>query len=289
MRHHRNSWALHVADEMLPGDHGRGRAGVPVRPRARWQPIVMLGVVIASALSSALWLASSASAASTPPGIDRTGAPYWRGWDIARGVALRHTGTGGYVLDAWGGLHPFGGAPPVTPGTYTPGNRFAVGVALQGNDTGGFVVDANGVVSSFGTVGGSVRPCRIVPIRGISLDPTPSIGSTYHRRGVTIDPYGVIQIFCDSPSIDTWGAPQWNWPIARGVVMTQDGPGFGSGGFVVDGWGVVHAFGKAQLLTKSTGYWPGQDIARGIAVDGNGNGVVVDLWGGMHQFTYTVN
>jgi GH25 family lysozyme M1 (1,4-beta-N-acetylmuramidase) len=50
------------------------------------------------------------SAIGSPGASD--GAPNWGGWDIARGVQLRADG-GGYVLDGWGGIHPFGGAPAV--------------------------------------------------------------------------------------------------------------------------------------------------------------------------------
>ena len=32
---------------------------------------------------------------------------YWPHWDVARAIALRADGTAGYVLDAYGGLHPF--------------------------------------------------------------------------------------------------------------------------------------------------------------------------------------
>ena len=40
--------------------------------------------------------------------------PYWRGWDIARDMALQPGQlTSGYTLDAWGGIHPFGAAPAV--------------------------------------------------------------------------------------------------------------------------------------------------------------------------------
>lgn len=55
----------------------------------------------------------------------------WPGWDIARDVAIQPSGEGGYVLDAWGGLHPFGldgKAGPPTP--YWPGRDVVRGAAL---------------------------------------------------------------------------------------------------------------------------------------------------------------
>jgi hypothetical protein len=63
-----------------------------------------------------------------------SGFAYWRGWDIARGVQLLPVNTAtsaqGWVLDGWGGLHAFGGAPRVAGGYYTPGSISAVDLAI---------------------------------------------------------------------------------------------------------------------------------------------------------------
>src|SRR5207249_8704949 len=32
---------------------------------------------------------------------------YWQGWNIARAAAMLPTGTGGFVLEGFGGVHPF--------------------------------------------------------------------------------------------------------------------------------------------------------------------------------------
>ena len=55
----------------------------------------------------------------TAPGPRIVGAPYWKGWDIARGFALLPDGTGGYTIDVQGGLHPFAVGPtnPIAPPT----------------------------------------------------------------------------------------------------------------------------------------------------------------------------
>jgi hypothetical protein len=51
---------------------------------------------------------------------------YWRGWDIARGLWLLPGSAGaGYTLDGWGGLHPFGGAPPIASSPYWSGHDIA--------------------------------------------------------------------------------------------------------------------------------------------------------------------
>jgi hypothetical protein len=74
---------------------------------------------------------------------------------------------------------------------------------------------------------------------------------------------------------------QWpNWDIARGMVLT---PG-GTGGYFLDGWGGVHAFGSAPAVNV-TGYWAGWDIARSLVLRPDGkSGYVLDGWGGLHPF-----
>jgi hypothetical protein len=54
---------------------------------------------------------------------------YWANWDIARAVWLLPGSTpaasGGYVMDGYGGLHPFGSAPAAPPSGYWPGKDVA--------------------------------------------------------------------------------------------------------------------------------------------------------------------
>ena len=74
-------------------------------------------------------------------------SPSWPGWDIARGVVLlpgsTYTNYRGYVLDGWGGLHPFGGAPEISGGPYWQGWDVARGVVmLPGSSSAGYVIDA---------------------------------------------------------------------------------------------------------------------------------------------------
>jgi hypothetical protein len=54
-----------------------------------------------------------------------SGYPYWPGWDIARGLDIHYNSQGvpdgGWVLDAWGGIHPFGAAYDIPASHYYPG------------------------------------------------------------------------------------------------------------------------------------------------------------------------
>ncbi|MCC6338982.1 MAG: S8 family serine peptidase [Acidimicrobiia bacterium] len=61
------------------------------------------------------------------------------------------------------------------------------------------------------------------------------------------------------------------------------------GGYVLDGWGGLHAFGVGgnpkPPPVSGAPYWRGRDIARSVALlpDGTG-GYVLDGWGGLHAF-----
>jgi hypothetical protein len=87
-----------------------------------------------------------------------SGTPSWPGQDFARGVALLPNGAGGYVLDASGGLHAFGGAPAAGKGAPSwPGQDIARGVAIAPDGSGGWVLDAFGGLHPFG-IGGNAKP-----------------------------------------------------------------------------------------------------------------------------------
>jgi hypothetical protein len=95
--------------------------------------------------------ASAATVASTG---------YWPGWKIARDVVLV-SGNGshsGYILDGYGGLHPFhpttdGSAmPPALTTTYWPGWDIARSVIMAGSPTSGYTLDGYGGIHPFGGV-----------------------------------------------------------------------------------------------------------------------------------------
>ena len=87
---------------------------------------------------------------------------YWVGWDIARGVVLLPSSTKaapvGYVLDGWGGVHPFGSAPSVAVEGYFYGWDIANGLALDPDGPGGYVLDGWGGLHPFGGAPRSTRP-----------------------------------------------------------------------------------------------------------------------------------
>src|SRR5439155_12890199 len=76
----------------------------PCPTMRRWGPAWAALIALVSLTIPTLSRAPVAAAAVP---LTPVGGPYWPGWDIARGVAVRLDGTGGLVLDGWGGLHPF--------------------------------------------------------------------------------------------------------------------------------------------------------------------------------------
>jgi hypothetical protein len=237
-----------------------------------------------------------------------TAGAYWRGWDIARGIATRADNRSGYVADAWGGLHRFGGAPAVAGTAYWPGWDIVRGLTLRPDGRSGYVLDGWGGLHPFGGApaarASGYWPGRDVA-RGVALDACGSGTSGWVLTGDgALHPFGgaPAQVAWVQPGVDLargvtswcangtpagyvldgWGrlhpfgaapavrTPVWSgWDIARGVVMDLAR----DGGWVVDGWGGLHAFGGARAVTPS-GYWRGWDIARGVGAGGNGGGSI---------------
>ena len=190
------------------------------------------------------------------------------------GTTSMHLYRGGYVLDAFGGLHPYGGAPVLATTAYWQGWSIARGVALRADGAGGYVLDGFGGLHPFGDappISGSIYWQNWDIARGVVLR---SDGVS----GYVLDGFGGIHAFGGAP--DVQASAYWpNWDIARGIVLTDDG-----GGYVLDGFGGLHPFGDAPQVSGSA-YWPGWDIARAVAArpDGPG-GYVLDGYGGVHPF-----
>ncbi len=199
------------------------------------------------------------------------GYPYWRGWDIARGIAML-PGSRGIVVDGWGGVHGFtfddgAGNVPVTHGTPSwRGWDIVRGIAVTPKGTGGYVLDGWGGLHPF-SIGSASAPPRIsgAPYwrgwdiaRGVALMPD-------GQGGYVIDGTGAIHRFGGAPAVNP-GGPRWpGQDIARGIALA---PG-GSGGWVLDRVGRVHPFGTGgdPAPTGIVGgpYWGGAPLARSIA------------------------
>jgi hypothetical protein len=191
----------------------------------------------------------------------------------AHGAAPMHLFHGGYVLDGFGGVHAYGGAPDMQSSAYWPGWNIARGIALRPDGAGGYVVDGFGSLHPFGAAPGMAVTASWPGwdiARGVALR---SDGVS----GYVLDGFGGVHACGGAP--DMQSSAYWpGWDIARGIVMRSDG-----GGYVLDGFGGLHPFGDAPPTT-GTAYWQGWDIARGLAARPEGGGYVLDGFGGVHPF-----
>ncbi len=194
---------------------------------------------------------------STDDSPPASGSAYWAGWSIARtakalpGAAAPQSG---FVLDSYGGLHPYGSpAPTETSGSsgHYWGWNIARDFAFLPDGSGGFVLDGYGGLHPF-RVNGNTAPLQ-------------AQGYTY-----------------------------WGWDIARKVVIFSDGSGGyvldGYGG--LHPFGINGPPPAATAHLAATGYWSGWQIARDVVLEpGNGNhsGYVLDGYGGLHPFHPTTD
>lgn len=201
----------------------------------------------------ALTRASTSVAFSDPPQAVVVGSP------VMLTAAIAGAGCGGGTV------------------TFTAGGTTLATAQLASDDTaaiplgslgrGSYSVSASFSGSGVATPSSSAAPATftVVPAPFTSLAVMDSFGGT----------------FPVAPSELSGHPNSWpGWPIARDMALTADG----RGGYVLDGWGGIHAFGDASQVTGEA-YWPGWDIARGIALRANGtSGYVLDGWGGVHPF-----
>jgi hypothetical protein len=200
---------------------------------------------------------------------------------LERGIAAA-PGGGGYELDAYGGIHNFGGAPPLVGKGYWPGWDITRGIALDPSGQGGLVLDGFGGLHPFGA---SAAPHGPLPYwsgndvaRGVALTADSTLASP---KGYVLDAYGGIHPF--GGALPLAATAYWpGWPIVRGFALDPAG----AGGYVLDAFGGIHPFGGAPNRSIA-GYWLGQDITRGVALIGGGGagrGYVLDAAGGIWPF-----
>ena len=196
------------------------------------------------------------------------------------GPTTSPTNVGGVVMDAWGGLHPWGGLTVNTAGAaYWRGWRIARAAVLVPGGGGGYTLDGWGGVHAFGDAA-PFRPSGYWPgwdiARGITYSPA-------QHGGYVLDGWGGLHAYGGAPPTNISG--YWpGWDIARALAACPNGV---DGGYVLDGFGGLHQYGAAQPIAPPA-YWPGWDIARSVALTscegGTGSGYVLDGWGGIHSF-----
>jgi hypothetical protein len=95
-----------------------------------------------------------------------------------------------------------------------------------------------------------------------------------------MDGWGGLHPFGNAPDIGDQSSHYWHgWDIARDAVSVNGG----TGGYVLDGQGGIHAFGTARALTGPLWTF---DVAKSMDVIPTGDsGTIVDASGATHPLT----
>lgn len=182
--------------------------------------------------------------------------------DVAVDLCVFNWATpSGWVLDAWGGIHVFGGATPPDPGAvdappYFPG--FSVVRAFAPNPAGdgsGYVLVGNGDIYNFGGA-----PNTIANI-GYGFDIARDIHVRWSdKRTWVLDGFGAITVK-NGATATAQTFYERGWDIARALVVTDETNGKG---YVLDGKGGIHGFG-GNAGAPGGPYWadfaPAMDLA----------------------------
>ncbi len=195
--------------------------------------------------------------------------------DYARGIAIAPEGTGGYIVDLYGGLHRFriGAGSPLparaTGGPYWLGWDIVRGVSTA-PDGGGYVLDGYGGLHPFGAGNGPRAPAARDGMYWPNFDIARGVVlSESGRTGYVADGYGGIHEFRIGSTplpVHPTDGPYWpGWNIVHGITLV---PGTG-GGWILDGFGGVHPFtagGSTPQKASSGPYWFPQERARGVGL-----------------------
>jgi len=160
-----------------------------------------------------------------------------------------------------------------------PGNVKAHGVPVNNVPSVGAVAEWNGYAPGIGSMG------HVAIVEAVGPSDSWIDISQQHIDSYT-DGYNWTRIYAGSSGWQSWPDNFIHFPNRLSVPLhTAVGliPNDGDSGYVLDGYGGLHAFGNAPAVT-SEARWPGWDIARAVLVTGPGSGYTVDGYGGMHAW-----
>ncbi len=134
----------------------------------------------------------------------------------------------------------------------------------------------------------SSDPAGVAPDSGSAVAPDaaspveagpPKLGPAQPSGGVLLEADGTIIAF-GGVKLDTTNAPSWpGMDVARALSILSDG----SGGWLLDKYGAIHAFGTAPAIASA--FQSDQDVARALVVlEGGASGWILDASGALHAF-----
>jgi hypothetical protein len=205
----------------------------------------------------------------------------------------------GLVLDAYGGLHPYG-RPAIVPSQYPyyPGNDIARDFVFLPSGAGGYELDGYGGIHPFSVNGNPLppAPAQYPYFRGNDVAKKITLLAN-GSGGYVLDAYGGIHPwsvagFALPAAISQH--PYWAGAnVARDMWLDPAATGTSASGFVLDFYGGFHPFwgGTASAPTAivTYPYWAGRDLARSMwflpgATPSASTGYVLDAYGGPHPF-----
>jgi hypothetical protein len=190
--------------------------------------------------------------------LDATGAPYWRGWDIARSLQLLPAGRGGWVLDGWGGIHPFGSAPALPAGPYWQNWDIARDLVALPDGSGGWVLDGWGGIHPFGSA-----PALPTGPYWQNWDIARGLAVHYSLLGRpdggwVLDGWGGVHAFGAAPALASTHA-------VPGVDVWLHLHPVAGGAYLAGRWGLVDSTGRpAGIGFDGMPDWGGWDIVRDV-------------------------
>lgn len=201
---------------------------------------------------------------------------FMRGPALAGSTGVRSCGNPGYLLDAFGGVHPVGGAPGLSATAYWPGRDIARDLALVPGRRRGQVLDGFGGLHP---VGGARRLGVSTYWRGWDIARAVAVRPG-GKGAYVLDGFGGVHPAGHARPVRT--SRYWRgWDIARDIQL--DPRSRGARGYVLDGFGGLHPFGGMPAARASWYHAGGTASSFTFLGDGTG-GYVVDGAGNHHPF-----
>ena len=205
----------------------------------------------------------------------------------------------GLVLDAYGGLHPYG-TPAIVPSQYPyyPGVDIARDFVFNAAGTGGYELDGYGGIHPF-SVGANPLPTApgnypYFAGNDVARKITLLASGT---GGYMLDIYGGIHPWSVTGSALPAAISQYGYwagnNFARDIWVDPAATPTSASGYVLDLYGGMHPFWSAGATAPAPianyAYWAGRDLARAIwllpsATPAAATGYVLDAYGGIHPF-----
>ncbi len=190
-------------------------------------------------------------------------------WSLARAEVRNPRGPGAYLLDAWGGILPLGGAPLLPSPGYEPGVEWAVDLLLL-PEGGGYIVGTDGRLTPVGDAPALEGPPLPGGSRGVR-------GALVAGGAIVVDAAGSFVAAARSGA--TLTPPELAESLTPGSHVIDVALLGATRGLVLDSAGKVHAFAaRGAAAPAAEGFppeWPLSAPPRALVVGPSGAGYLL--------------